>query len=145
MKTYAFSDLTPGLVFDFGSVQLSKEEIIAFATHYDPMPFHLSDEAARESIFGKIIASGPHLFHAFYLREWVPRFKDSVIAGRGIHAWNLHRPLFPNQIAFCELTVEKAVPKPHRGFGVVDWYFTFRDAEGQLFQDLHMVVMHKLT
>jgi acyl dehydratase len=144
MKTHRFSDLVPGLVFDLGHVELTKEEIISFAQAYDPMPFHVDEDAAKESIFGKLIASGPHLFHAFYLREWVPRFKDSVMAGRGIHAWNLHRPVYPNQAVFCELTVEKAEPKPHRGFGVVDWYFTFRDAEGQLVQDLHMVVMHKL-
>jgi acyl dehydratase len=41
-------------------VRVDKEEIIAFARKYDPQPFHLDEEAARDSIFGQLVASGWH-------------------------------------------------------------------------------------
>lgn len=43
-----------------GRVRVEKDEILAFARKFDPQPFHLDDEAARESIFGRLVASGWH-------------------------------------------------------------------------------------
>jgi len=41
-------------------VRVEKEDIIAFAQKFDPQPFHLDEEAARKSIFGRLVASGWH-------------------------------------------------------------------------------------
>lgn len=46
-----------GRVFDCGGFCLSAQDIIAFARLYDPQPFHVDPEAARESRFGGLIAS----------------------------------------------------------------------------------------
>jgi acyl dehydratase len=43
-----------------GRVRVTKDEIIAFASKYDPQFFHLDEEAARKSIFGRLVASGWH-------------------------------------------------------------------------------------
>jgi acyl dehydratase len=43
-----------------GRVRVTKEDIIAFASQYDPQPFHLDEEAGRKSIFGSLVASGWH-------------------------------------------------------------------------------------
>ncbi|HEX8434265.1 MaoC family dehydratase [Archangium sp.] len=53
-----FEDFQVGQVLELGSYEVSREEILAFARQYDPQPFHLDDEAGRQSIFGSIIASG---------------------------------------------------------------------------------------
>jgi acyl dehydratase len=53
-----FEDYRAGEVFEFGDRQISAEEIIQFATLYDPQPFHLDDEAAKRSPFGRLAASG---------------------------------------------------------------------------------------
>ena len=53
-----FEDFQVGQVHELGSYVVSREEILAFARQYDPQPFHLDDEAGRQSIFGSIIASG---------------------------------------------------------------------------------------
>ena len=53
-----FDDLPVGFTHETGSQSLSEEEIIAFARQYDPQPFHIDREAAAESIYGGIIASG---------------------------------------------------------------------------------------
>jgi acyl dehydratase len=61
MSERFFEDYTAGEVFrPSGRVRVDKEEIIAFARKYDPQPFHLDEEAARDSIFGQLVASGWH-------------------------------------------------------------------------------------
>jgi acyl dehydratase len=55
-----FEDFVEGLSVDVGTRQLSAEEIIEFARAYDPQPMHTDPEAARESIYGGLIASGWH-------------------------------------------------------------------------------------
>ena len=53
-------DLPLGAWFPCGTFRLTRAEIIAFARHYDPQPFHLDDEAAAQSYFGRLCASGLH-------------------------------------------------------------------------------------
>ena len=55
-----FEDLVVGSETIFGSVEVTREEVIEFAGKYDPQPFHLSDEAAAKTHFGRIAASGWH-------------------------------------------------------------------------------------
>jgi acyl dehydratase len=55
-----FEDFHPGQDIDLGTRSVSEEEIIAFATAFDPQPFHIDREAAAHSIYGGVIASGWH-------------------------------------------------------------------------------------
>lgn len=55
-----FEDFNAGDVFELGSRSVTKEEILEFAGRYDPQPFHVDEERARESIYGGLIASGWH-------------------------------------------------------------------------------------
>ena len=56
-----FEDFAAGRIFKpSGRVRVEKDEIIAFAKQYDPQAFHLDEEAARKSIFGRLVASGWH-------------------------------------------------------------------------------------
>src|ERR1044071_6836239 len=47
-----FEDFPPGDVRESPSRHLTHDEIVAFASQYDPQPFHLDDEAARRTIYG---------------------------------------------------------------------------------------------
>ena len=60
MKTLYLEDLAPGQTFGTGRLRMEKERIKNFAAEFDPQPFHLDEEAARESIFGGLAASGWH-------------------------------------------------------------------------------------
>ena len=53
-------DLEAGQESYFGSYEVMREEVIDFARKYDPQPFHLSDEAAAKTHFGRLAASGWH-------------------------------------------------------------------------------------
>jgi acyl dehydratase len=55
-----FEDMHVGSERVFGSYDVTREEVLEFARKYDPQPFHLSDEAAAKTHFGRIAASGWH-------------------------------------------------------------------------------------
>ncbi|RZM19603.1 MAG: acyl dehydratase, partial [Sphingomonas sp.] len=55
-----FEDIEVGRTASFGSYAVTREEVMDFAAKYDPQPFHLSDEAAAQTHFGRLSASGWH-------------------------------------------------------------------------------------
>ena len=55
-----FEDFFPGQEIALGSRAVSEEEMIAFATQFDPQPFHVDHDAAANSLFKGVIASGWH-------------------------------------------------------------------------------------
>ena len=55
-----FEDLEVGAETEFGSYDVTRDEMLEFASKYDPQPFHLSDEEAAKTHFGQIAASGWH-------------------------------------------------------------------------------------
>ncbi|NJO36403.1 MAG: MaoC family dehydratase [Rhizobiales bacterium] len=65
MSKIHLDDLEAGQVYLLGSRSLSEEEIIAFARDYDPQPFHVDPQAAVQSIYGGVIASGWHTASIF--------------------------------------------------------------------------------
>lgn len=145
LSPFPVADMKPGLEFDFGSIVFSEEDIIDFASRYDPLPFHTDPEYAKTSHFGALVASGPHIFNAFYLREWVPRFGHSVFAGRGVSHWEMLKPVYAGKPYFCKATLKAMAPKPGKGYVAVSWYMEFTDAGGTIVQRLELVVMHHLN
>ena len=71
-----FEDFEPGQVYELGSKVVTEDEIVAFARQFDPQPFHLDPEAAKDSVFGGLIASGWHT-GAMWMRLYV----DSLLGG----------------------------------------------------------------
>jgi acyl dehydratase len=55
-----FEDIEVGREASYGSYEVTREEVLEFARKYDPQPFHLSDEAAAKTHFGRLAASGWH-------------------------------------------------------------------------------------
>lgn len=77
-----FEDLEIGAKASFGRYEVTREEVIDFATKYDPQPFHLSDEAAAQTHFGRISASGWHTC-AMVMRMLVDNITERRQAGLG--------------------------------------------------------------
>lgn len=95
-----FEDVTVGDVIDFGPLTVSREEIIAFASEYDPQPFHLSDEAAGATHFGSLSASGwqsTALFMKMFVAEMqkVPGRQEASLGAIGIDELRWLRPVRP--------------------------------------------------
>jgi acyl dehydratase len=55
-----FEDLTVGETAEFGTYEVTADEMTSFAEEYDPQPFHTDPDAAAESPFGGLVASGWH-------------------------------------------------------------------------------------
>jgi len=62
MTTLYLDDLSPGYRTRVGEYPLSADEIVEFASRWDPYPFHTDERAASESHFGGLTASSCHLF-----------------------------------------------------------------------------------
>jgi acyl dehydratase len=57
---YYFEDFAPGHMTEIPGPTVSREEIVEFASRYDPQPFHVDEQKAQHSIYHGIIASGWH-------------------------------------------------------------------------------------
>lgn len=118
MTTY-FEDLTPGLVFDLGSVAVTEAEIVDFATRFDPQPFHTDPGAAADSIYGGLIASGWHTC-SLVMRLLVDGFirgADSL-GSPGMDEIRWLAPVRPGDTLHATVTITDARPsssKPDRG------------------------------
>ncbi|WP_185681096.1 MaoC family dehydratase [Parvibaculum sedimenti] len=60
MPKYYWEDFKVGDTLEFGTKHVTREEILEFASEFDPQPFHLDEEAAKKSILGGLCASGWH-------------------------------------------------------------------------------------
>jgi acyl dehydratase len=60
MSLVHFEDFAPGQIREWGPRTVTREEIVAFASEFDPQPMHLDESAAKESILGGLAASGWH-------------------------------------------------------------------------------------
>ena len=60
MPQRVFEDFVKDAVIDLGQYPVSAEEIIEFATEFDPAPFHLSEAGGKASMLGALSASGWH-------------------------------------------------------------------------------------
>lgn len=58
MTSVYLDDLIPGQHFRTQSYALAEAELTTFAAQFDPQPFHLDPQAARQSVFGGLVASG---------------------------------------------------------------------------------------
>jgi acyl dehydratase len=130
-------DVVVGTEFVSGEVTITAEEIIAFATQFDPQPFHLDPDAARESFFGELAASGWHTA-ALTMRLLVtegPQIAGGTIGAGGELFWP--SPTRPGDRLHVRVTVDSVTPSksnPTRGSAILRVEtLTDRDELRQLF------------
>ena len=102
-----FEDIVIGATASFGGYAVTREEVIAFAERYDPQAFHLSDEAAAETHFGRLSASGWHTC-AMTMSMLVGHLKASEQAGLGspgLDELRWLKPVYPGDTLRCETEV----------------------------------------
>ena len=104
-----FEDYAPGAVFEFGSTRVTEDEVIAFATAYDPQSFHIDSDAAAHSMFGGLIASGWHTA-ALMMRMLVDHYLSTVasLASPGVEQLRWLAPVRPCDVLRVRVTVQDA-------------------------------------
>jgi acyl dehydratase len=114
-----FEDFEPGEVMELGSHAVTEQEIVEFARRWDPQPFHVDPEAAKESVFGGLIASGWHT-GAMWMRLYVDSLLDaaSSMGSPGVEELRWLAPVRPGDVLAGRLTVLETTPserRPDRG------------------------------
>ena len=102
-----FENIIVGEKHSFGSYAVTREEVLEFAAKYDPQPFHLSDEAAAQTHFGRLAASGWHSC-AMAMAMLVAQFKAVEHAGLGspgIDELRFLKPVYPGDVLRIESEV----------------------------------------
>lgn len=115
-----FEDIEVGRKASFGAYRVTREEVTAFAEKHDPQPFHLSDEAAAATHFGRLSASGWHTC-AMTMAMVVENMKTDRQAGLGspgIDELKWVRPVYPGDTLRCETEVlekRRSASRPEMG------------------------------
>jgi len=107
-----FEDISVGETDSFGGYEVTAEEVVEFAERYDPQPFHTDPEAAAETPFGGLVASGWHTA-GMTMRLLVDNLLSGVATrgALGVDELRWRSPVRPGQT----LTVETEV------VGTEDW------------------------
>lgn len=126
MDSRYLDDLTPGQRFTSPGLTLTEAEIIDFAWRYDPQPFHLDANAAAESPYGGLIASGfQSLAICFRLFIQSGLLADSSLGSPGIDELRWLAPVRPGDTLHSEIEVLEARPsksKPDRGIARLKYH-----------------------
>jgi acyl dehydratase len=114
----SFDNLSIGQEFRFGTISMPLDEILDFARRWDPQPFHLDKERAKESPYGELIASGIHTLAAAFGHMIRSGFVEKVsMGGPGLEVrWLL--PVRPGEEIDLAGRVEDLTPsrsRPDRG------------------------------
>ena len=105
-------DIEVGQKAAFGRYAVTREEVIEFASRYDPQPFHLSDEAAARTYFGRLAASGWHTC-AMTMSMLVENGKANPMAtmgSPGVDELRWLRPVYPGDTLRVETVIADVTP-----------------------------------
>ena len=116
-----FEDLELGKETDFGTYEVTRDEVLDFARKYDPQPFHLSDEAAAQTHFGRLAASGWHtcaMVMATIVRHMSEGEGQAGLGSPGIDELRWLKPVYPGDTLHVRGQIVETTPsrsKPDLG------------------------------
>ncbi len=119
MTALYFDDFPVGARFETGGLTVTEQAILDFGRRYDQQPYHINVEAAGQSLFGGLIASGIQTiqlsFALFFGRNLI---QASSLASPGMDEIRFHEALKPGDTIRVVVEVIDAKPsrsKPDRG------------------------------
>ncbi|TMM49849.1 MaoC family dehydratase [Qipengyuania marisflavi] len=105
-----FEDLEVGTRHAFGNYAVTREEVMEFAGKYDPQPFHLDDDAAAATHFGRLSASGWHscAMTMAMLVENMQTNRQAGLGSPGVDQLRWVKPVYPGDTLRCETEIIEA-------------------------------------
>lgn len=114
-----FEDYQAGAVHELGQIRVDAEEMLTFASRFDPQSYHVDPQAAADTHFGGLIASGWHtgsmMMRLLALNYLAP---ESSLGSPGIETLRWPKPVRPGDVLTVRVTVQQArrsQSKPDRG------------------------------
>ena len=127
-----FERVETGMVVDLGTHTFGRDEIIAFAEQFDPQRFHLDEDAAKESLFGALCASGWHIVSIWMRLNVARRHSElarltgadepAIVFGPspGIRNLRWRHPVYPGDtIHFANAITGKRTTPKRPGWGMM--------------------------
>lgn len=133
---YYWEDFRVGETIEFGSKRVTREEILEFAGEFDPQPFHLDEEAARNSILGGLCASGWHT-SAMLMRMLCDGFilESASMGAPGVDEVRWKKPVYVDDVLSVKRTcLERRVSKSRPEMGLTRFSY-------EVLNQKHEVVM----
>lgn len=139
-----FEDLEVGVQTEFGSYDVTREEVIEFARKYDPQPFHLSDEEAAKTHFGRLAASGWHscaMTMAVLVRHSVNN-EQAGLGSPGIDELRWKKPVYPGDTLHVHgEIIEKTPSRSRPELGSFRTQLSVTNQHGDLVMSLISIVL----
>ena len=138
----AYEDYVKGEIFLYGSYHLSVDEIIEYGKQWDPLPFHINEDAAAESPHGGLIASGAHLIAIRIKLIQQSGINPYVIATMGWNNVHFKLPGRPDdKITLTSKCIKKRRSKSRPNSGIVTMYFEMTNADNDLIMSLNDTIL----
>ncbi len=122
-----YEDIQINVVQKYGSYKVTREEVIDFASKYDPQAFHLDEDAAAKTHFGRLSASGWHSA-AMMMRMMVDHMnanKQAGLGSPGVENLRWIKPVYPGDTIRCEhVTTEKRQSESRPEMGIMKGLIT---------------------
>ena len=114
-----FEDYEPGTVHEFGTIAVEETEILEFGQRFDPQVFHTDPQAAKQTIYGGLIASGWQTA-SLMMRLFVDHYLSGIasLGSPGVDEMRWIKPVRPGDILSLRVTVsqtKRSRSKPDRG------------------------------
>jgi acyl dehydratase len=139
-------DFVPGVIYESPLHTISEEEALEFASRYDPQDFHLDAEAAKSSLFGRLVCGGFHtaaLSWALALKSG--KFDDCTLAGLGVDELRWLAPVQPGTTLQCRFTmINWRRSSTQAGAGVARMRFELFTGEDRLVFTMVMKLLLRL-
>ena len=115
-----YEDIAVGTKRSFGHYEVTRAEVMEFASKYDPQPFHLDDEAAAQTHFGRLSASGWHTcaMTMAMLVENMKSERSASLGSPGVDQLRWKKPVYPGDTLRCETEViekRRSTSRPEMG------------------------------
>nr|WP_041757047.1 MaoC family dehydratase [Bradyrhizobium sp. ORS 278] len=131
--TLTFEDFPPGPFGSFGPRHVTRDEIIAFASEFDPQPMHVDEDAAKQSMLRGLSGSGWHLCSVM-MRMMFDGFigRTASLGSPGVNEVRWLSPLRPDDALMLDVeVVEARVSRSRPATGIVTFKCSVRNAAGE--------------
>lgn len=129
-----WDDYEVGQKYPLGTTSFTEQEIVDFARHYDPQPFHIDAEAAKQSMYGSLIASGWHVASKM-MRLFVDNYVDrrTALGSPGLDELRWLKPVRPGDTLTGWVECAGKVPSKSRPtMGVIHEHWIVTNQNGEV-------------
>ncbi len=129
-----FEDFKNGRVFETDTEKISAKEIISFGKNFAPLPYHTDPEAAKDYMFGELVAAGFHtcsISFGLFIRSGI--FDDCAMGSPGFNKLRWKNPVRPGDSLKVTATVTDASPaRDENGRNLISLLFVTTNQNGEI-------------